>query len=52
MQIQIECRKCGKLCVTDLGPVMAAMIDASNSDSVYGGYFCKECADELLAEEE
>lgn len=52
MQIQIECRNCGQLCEADFGFVISAMIDTIEADSVYAGYFCRECADELFDEED
>ncbi len=52
MQIQMECKNCGQMCVTDLGIVVAAMIDTIDNDSVYGGYFCRECAEDMFDEED
>jgi hypothetical protein len=52
MQIQMECKNCGQLCVTDLGFIISTIIDTAESDSVYAGYFCRECADELFDDED
>ena len=52
MQIQMECKNCGKLCVTDLGNFISTLIDTAEMDSVYSGYFCIECAEELFEDED
>jgi DNA-directed RNA polymerase subunit RPC12/RpoP len=52
MQIQLECKNCGKLCVTDLGYFISTLIDTAEMDSVYSGYFCSECAEELFEDED
>ncbi len=52
MQIQMECKNCGKLCVTDLGNFISTLIDTAEMDSVYSGYFCSECAEDLFEDED
>lgn len=52
MQIQMECKNCGKLSVTDLGNFISTLIDTAEMDSVYSGYFCCDCAEDLFDDED
>lgn len=52
MQIQMECKNCGKHCVADLGNFISTLIDTAEMDSVYSGYFCSECAEDLFEDED
>ncbi|QGG47405.1 hypothetical protein FTV88_1258 [Heliorestis convoluta] len=51
MDIQMECKNCGQARLADLDEMIRILIDTSKNKSVYAGFFCKDCADELLDED-
>lgn len=48
MDIQMECRNCGQVKFADLDEMIEVLIETCDNDSVYAGFFCKDCADDLL----
>ena len=50
MDIKIECKNCSKVLKADLDGIIKALHDSVEKDSIYGGFLCKDCADELLDE--
>lgn len=51
MDIQMECKNCGQVRFADLEKIIKILIDTVEDDSVYAGFFCQDCADELLDED-
>lgn len=50
MDIQIECNNCGFVAVIDVAGVFKSMLESIENDSVYAGFLCENCADEILDE--
>jgi hypothetical protein len=48
MDIQMECKNCGQVRLANLDEMIRVLIDTCDNDSVYAGFFCQDCADELL----
>lgn len=47
MDIQIECKHCGKVHLTKLKEIIKVLIETCENDSIYAGFLCNVCADEL-----
>jgi hypothetical protein len=48
MDIQMECKNCGQVRFANLEEMIRILIETVEDDSVYGGFFCQDCSDELL----
>ncbi len=48
MDIKMECKNCGQVRLADLDEMIKVLIDTCDNDSIYAGFFCQDCADELL----
>lgn len=51
MDIQMECKNCGQVRSGNLDEMIRVLMDTAENDSVYAGFFCQDCADELLDED-
>jgi len=51
MDIQIECKNCGHIATIDVNVLIQAMLESIEKDSIYAGFLCKECAEELIEED-
>ena len=47
MDIQIECKHCGKVHLTKLYEIFKVLIETCENSSIYAGFLCYVCADEL-----
>ena len=52
MNIQMECKHCGQVRPADMDQMMSLLIDTAHNQSVYAGFFCEDCAEELLEEDD
>lgn len=48
MDIQMECKNCGQVRLANLDEMIRVLIETCDNDSLYAGFFCQDCADELL----
>lgn len=51
MDIQMECKNCGQVRLADLDEMIRILMETAENASVYSGFFCQDCADELLDED-
>lgn len=51
MDIKMECRNCGQMRIASLEEMIKVLIETVEADSVYAGFFCRECADEILGDD-
>jgi len=51
MDIKVECKSCGQMRITKLEGMIKSLLETVAADSVYAGFFCKECADEILGDD-
>lgn len=51
MDIKIECKNCGEYRLVDVNRIIKSMHDSIDNDSIYAGFLCKTCADELFDED-
>ena len=51
MDIKMECRNCGQMRIANLEEIIKVLIETVEADSVYAGFFCRECADEILGDD-
>lgn len=50
MDIKIECKNCDHVATVDVNGLIKSMHDSIDNDSIYAGFLCKKCADELFDE--
>lgn len=51
MDIKMECKNCGEMRITKLEETIKAFIETVEADSVYAGFLCQDCADEILGDD-
>jgi len=51
MDIKIECKNCDHVATVDVNGLIKSMHDSIDNDSIYAGFLCKKCADELFDED-
>lgn len=51
MDIKMECKNCGEMRIAKLEGMIKAFIETVEADSVYAGFFCQDCAEELLGDD-
>ena len=51
MDIKMECKNCRQVRLADLDEMIKVLIETYDSDSNYAGFFCQDCAEELLDED-
>ena len=47
MRMLIECTQCGIVLEAEVDRIIRTMLDCAERESIYGGFCCEDCADEM-----
>lgn len=47
MKMKIECNKCGKVLEAEIDGIIRTMLECAERDSIYGGFCCEDCAEDM-----
>ena len=47
MRMLIECAQCGIVLEAEVDGIIRTMLDCAERESIYGGFCCEDCADEM-----
>ena len=47
MKMLIVCTNCGNLVEAEVDGIIRTMLDCAEQESIYCGFFCQDCAEEM-----